>query len=498
MPLIKKGELLIHDDDIPLPVSLFKEDDYSSFGILDILVDSAPLSQQPLFLLFTIDRTGSMEEVNQNMISKINQVKQTLKNTIRYLTKQDMTIYICVHVFNDTVTTLINNTLINKETDITEIMQKIDNITADGLTNIGEALQSATHRLDDYVDANPTHQVGHIFMTDGDPTSGIIDNNELSRLVCDKYINTFIGYGNDHNVGLLRDICKNKNTEYLFVDKTENTSIVYGEAIHKFLYPAIKNVKIEVTDGYIYNWNTNEWVTEITESVLVGEVNKIYNIKTVNCNAVCATIYGNYGNSFDSYGIVDTLYKLPALISPDGNLIQDSNDLSKHSLRQKVMELLFKSTHIVTYAEELELQIEIKNVFGTINDYIKTHPDENNSFIRTLRDDLSIVYKTIQTVELSPHILSRFSTQGGQQSYNTTIESETSSCNSAFFEYITPPKLSRHKNHAFDIDMDNASICATVDDNDIEQYIQSSETTTPYATPSMIHTMTELSQPQSE
>ena len=123
--LIDKSELLIHSKDVELPVEVFDADDNSDFGIIKIKMKSVTLTQQPLFLLFTIDRTYSMEESDLKMISKMNQVKQTFKNLIHYLSNQDLIVYICVNAFNETVDTLIDDVLINKD-NISNLIQKID------------------------------------------------------------------------------------------------------------------------------------------------------------------------------------------------------------------------------------------------------------------------------------------------------------------------------------------------------------------------------------
>lgn len=488
--LIDKSELLIHSNDAGLPVEVFDADDNSDFGIIKIKMKSVTLTQQPLFLLFTIDRTYSMEESDIKMISKMNQVKQTFKNLIHYLSNQDLIVYICVNAFNETVDTLIDDVLINKD-NISNLIQKIDELTPDGLTNIGAALMSATQKLNTYADDHPTHQLGHIFMTDGEPTIGIRNGNVLSTYVNYTHTNTFIGYGADHNASLLRELCENKNADYLFVDKNENTSFVYGEAIHKFLYPAIKNVTIQIENGYIYNWRSNKWVTELNENVLVGEIDKIYNIKTTDYENVNVTIWGEYGTQFEQYGVIDRLYPLPPLISLSGDIIPSFIDLTNHVFRQKVMELLFYAKQNLHSKEELCIKDKIKLLFNQLKQYIQNNNYENDAFMKTLCDDLSIVYNTIGDYHGNAYAISRHSAQGGQQSYNTSSP------------FIKPPKLKRYNHRAhilgpYDSFNNNAgerNLFESDTFDDIEQNIVSEEMTNHYATPSMLRTMNSISQP---
>lgn len=481
--LIGKSELLIHSNDVETPVKVFDADDGSDFGIINIKLKSIPITQQPIFLLFTIDRTGSMNECNRKMIRKIDQVKQTFKNVLRYLSSQAIQVYICVNAFNDTVETIIDDVLITKQNSLT-LMQKIDELTPDGLTNIGEAILSAKHKLTTYATNNPKHQVGHIFMTDGEPTVGITNSNELKEHVNYTYSNTFIGYGVDHNAILLQELCENSNAEYLFVDKTENTSFVYGEAIHKFLYPAIKNVSIEIENGYIYDWRSNKWVSNLNENVLVGEIDKIYNIKITDCKNVQATISGNYGTYFENYGIIDILYPLPPLISLSGDIIPAFVDLTKYIFRQKVMEVLFSAKKNLHYNEKVSTKKNIKSLFKIITEYIQKNHYEDDTFIKTLCDDLSIVYNTIGMEDGNTYAISRHSAQGAQQSYNITTP------------YIKPPKLKRN-DHFAHINLVNG-IDSSIDDiggiDDIDRYVISENVTNNYATPSMLRTMNSINE----
>lgn len=487
--LIGKSELLIHSNDVESPIKVFDADDDSDFGIINIKLKSIPLTSQPLFLLFTIDRTGSMSECDRKMIRKIDQVKQTFKNLIHYLSNQAIQVYICVNAFNNTVETIIDDVLITKKNSLT-LMQKIDELTPDGLTNIGEAVLSAKHKLTNYAANNPNHQVGHIFMTDGEPTIGITNSNELKQHVNYTYANTFIGYGIDHNAILLRELCENSNAEYLFVDKTENTSFVYGEAIHKFLYPAIKNVTIHIENGYIYDWRSNKWGSKLNENVFVGETDKIYNIKTTDRDNVCARIYGNYGPCFEKYDIIDILYPLPPLLSLSGDIIPAFGDLTKYIFRQKVMEVLFSAKKNMQSNETVIVKNEIKSIFKIITEYIQTNNYQDDVFMKTLCDDLSIVYNTISMEYGNIYAISRHSAQGAQQSYNITTP------------YINPPKLKRYDrfNHIRNLvgHNDNNVSANNLHEseilNDIDRYVISENVTNNYATPSMLRTMNSINE----
>ena len=113
-------------------------------------------------------------------------------------------------------------------------------------------------------------------MTDGEPTHGANTSRELIECVSNEYLSINIGFGTDHNAKLLCEISNLSNSEYHFIDNVENSSVVYGESLHKVLFPCLHNVNIYVENGLIYDWINNEWSTSIYENTLISEIKKYY------------------------------------------------------------------------------------------------------------------------------------------------------------------------------------------------------------------------------
>ena len=254
-----------------LPINPVNDSD--TFGVLVVDVNEVPVTESPIFILFTVDSTGSMSDYVSANTTKMQYVIQTLKSIVKYLSTQPTEVYVQINTFNEVVDELILPIQVTPET-LKDITSKINTIEADGTTNIEAALKSATSSIDKYSNMNPGHSCVHIFMTDGEPNSGASTSTELLNHVSNEYLSINIGFGTDHNAKLLCELSSNSNSEYHFIDNVEKSHIVYGESLHKVLYPCLHNVNIHIENGFIYNWLTNEWTTTIHENTLIGEMNK--------------------------------------------------------------------------------------------------------------------------------------------------------------------------------------------------------------------------------
>ena len=145
------------------------------------------------------------------------------------------------------------------------------------------------------------------------------------------------------------------------------------------------------------------------------------------------------------------------------------------------MELLFYAKKNLHHKNELSIKSKIKELFKQLKRFIQKNDCENDAFMKTLCDDLSIVYNTIGIEYGNTYAISRHSAQGSQQSYNITTP------------LIKPPKLK--KNNYF---TDTVHVFDGIDGidgiDDIDKYVISENVTNNYATPSMLRTMNSINQ----
>ena len=402
--------------DFPFPILYEGE----QFGVLYITMKKTDITKTPLFLLFTIDKTGSMMEPGNGNLPKMNFVKQTFKNMISYLATQEIEIYIRVHSFNTIIDVDIENERVTKENAI-DLCAKIEALVAESSTNIELALQTAKDTLTAYADSYPDHQIGHIFMTDGEPTIGNQRPDILASLVNPSFSNIFLGFGMQHNVSLMKKLAQDKSSDYQFVDNMENTGLVYGEVIHQFLYPAMKNVKICVTNGLIYDWITNQWTENIYENVFVGEAKKTYQVKSSTKDRMVVEIYSNVTDDQSISDLLETVWAIPDLLDEQDCIVE--RDLSKYIFRQQVQSVLFEANEITGKTYNIINAFKnnkLRDVFRKMRKYMRENDLVDDPFMKVLCDDIIITFQTIGTQRSNYYSSARQSSQGRQRTYNVT------------------------------------------------------------------------------
>ena len=430
MSIIQESFILLHNNENNKPVIKYPNYETSSFGVLNIKIKKTKKTTIPTCFVFTIDRTGSMSECCGNSrITRMDYIKQSFQSMMNYFAKQETQIIVRVHAFNENVDVLVDNISITPD-NISTIIEKIKNLQPDGSTNIGNAITKANDAVVKYSTDNPTHQICHIFMTDGEPTSGEHSGDVLAGMVNENFTNIFIGAGFGHNAHILRKLSEKKNGEYLFIDNMENATLVYSEPVHRFLYPGLKDIRLEVENGTIYDWKTNKWVSVLEEPDLVSEVNKYYHLVTDNPSELDVTIYGiEVGVDVESTKdisvdlsnkLLDIVELIPDLIDFDTNTVVDPTDLSKYMFKQLTQELLFKAkmneydNNEVYYFKEL-----LRNVFKKMRKYMRSKGLLDDPFMKQLCNDISIIYSTVGKSNGIMFAMSRSCSQGRQQSYNT-------------------------------------------------------------------------------
>jgi hypothetical protein len=484
----------IHSCPPECAVSLVNDDEY--FGVLTIKLGKTDRVQNTTFLLFTVDRTGSMNEGD-----KMKYIKDTFKNMIKYIATQNADIYIQVNVFNIEVDVCIDAVKVSFD-NMEELIQKIDAIEADGSTAIDAALESAKTTMSRYIEENPNHLVHHILMTDGEATFGEKNNGKLAAMVSGAYPNTFIGFGYKHNSTLLRKMSETDRASYDFVDNVEHTGLVYGDILHSLMYPALFDVTIRAKNGSLYNWKTNSWVQEITEYLLVSETEKNYHVKCSERDEVEIEVFGKY-NANDASILIDTVKNIPALINGEtGELMHHTYDLSKYVFRQAVLDKLFTAKSNDRIDTHDKCKKDMTDLFSKLRTYMKESDNEDDAMLKQLCDDLSIAYKTLGTEQGQVLSCARQTSQGRQQSRNVSTPTQHIQSRSVF----APPIYRQNANPFYRVnagtgitplfnfpDMDD-DFNTQSDETEIETYVPSENPISCYATTKATDTMRHMTQ----
>jgi hypothetical protein len=158
----------------------------------------------------------------------------------------------------------------------------------------------------------------------------------LTELVNKSITNYFIGFGIDHDATLLNAMGNSTNSSYHFIDKIEHSGFVYGEILHGIVYKLLFNVQIEVTNGFIYDYKNNMWVSSLNIGNIVSETSKIYHIISDN-SSLCRALVKADQKVYDENGN-------EAIMSHGYSAFNEgaTECLDKYIYRQKTMQLLYK------------------------------------------------------------------------------------------------------------------------------------------------------------
>ena len=326
--------------------------------------------------------------------TKIDQVKTITSNMINWMLKDFNNYVITIILFDHEPTILVENCKITNET-CDNIISNIKSITMRGTTNIAAAFEKANKIIDTYMD--PAITMSHIFMTDGNPTEGINGDELLTKIkekkdICNQYI---IGFGEDHNMPLLKDIAALQDRNYHFIDSYETCGMVYGEIMYEIIYKYMDSLTIYCNNFMYYNYETNKWTIEL-------------NLKNLTFNSQ-----------------KDFIIKYPHLLSPSVSTNGDQTiinefDLSanqtvivNHLWRQKTLELLYMhKQHETTSIILMEFLEKLKK-------YQCDTDQTDNSLLKILSDDIYIATRIKNTATGNIYLHSRQTSQGEQLSYTS-------------------------------------------------------------------------------
>ena len=442
---------------------LFPNPNPYTFGILQLEMNETPQITNPLFILFNIDQSQSMDDIcPTDHKTKMDHAKHTTKKMLEILLKKTyhyppQTIYVQLLVFDDETTEIVPKTLLDSTT-ITQINTSIDSIKPQNSTNLELALTKSREIMEkeDEV-SSETYMKTEIFLTDGNATSGIqkvVGLRELSLYWNKKEDNDehiYIGYGDDHNANLLQTLAQSRNNaSYYFLDQIENSNLLFGEILHGILYPALKNTTIKTNNCEIYDYKTNTWSNTLKIGPLLSESVKTYHIRTTTPQqeqqqqitaTICAEQITGTICAEQITGTIcaeqittqDTPFIYQVEVYPDPT----QQDLTKYMFRQKVQEYLYLSKHISNYIDESSKQMiiipkeerkrqndrinavknDMKLFMKYLKCYMKTNYLEHDKFHQTLYEDLYISYKTFATLKGAMYSGARQHSQGRQTSY---------------------------------------------------------------------------------
>jgi uncharacterized protein YegL len=436
---IKSCDLEIHTDPV-INYNEFNElfkinqndknaDENYNFGILKLEMKETEITQNQIFLEFSVDRSGSMDELCKDNNTKMHHVKKTLVNIIEYIaTLDNANVYIQIDIFDDRVDTCIEYVKVDKN-NYMSLIDIVNDIKSTGSTNIGAALENAKDVITKKIEENPLIKPYHIFLTDGYATIGISNTALLMDFICNDYTNIMIGIGTQHNYKMLQNFASKQKSEYRFIDNGENSGLVYGEVLQKILRPAIEDVELSIEDGEFYDWKTNNWTNVLYEDAIDSEATKIYHIRTKELYYVEVEIKARVSCSNTIHGkqLLCEVEPVPDLEDYHTNETYYTN-LSKYIYRQKTLELLSlckdykKERYSIEAREILKL---LSKFFKNMRKYMRENKLLNDCFMTMLCEDIVVAYKTLGSQDSQMYCGARQVSQGSQYAYTPGYDKDT-------------------------------------------------------------------------
>ena len=389
----------------------------NKFGLFNYKTFLLPESSNKTYdLIFCVDCSGSMSEKCADRFTKMQHIIYTLSKMIQYFKEYGTTedIFITIFTFHMNTSLLCDRIKIKNNEDM--IIEKIKKMTPLSSTDIETALMRTKEYIFDLKTKYPENDITQLFMTDGEVTKGSDDSAVLLKNIDDSISNIFIGFGLNHDACLLNKISLNKKDSYYFIDKIENSGFIYGEILHDILNKCLHDISLQITNGVIYHYKENTWVTDLYIHNLVGDKEKSYHILSDDPNNCQIHLLDNKKNNLFTFT----------------NDITNA-DLTQYVYRQKTLQLLFELRQFDEYYSQKNINIsDYEDKFDKLNLYknklklfmkeVKEYMYNNNlienAFMQNICNDIYISYLTLGTKHGAMFISSRQYSQGNQRCYS--------------------------------------------------------------------------------
>lgn len=436
----------------------------ATFGILDFKAVTSLDVPNTIEFIFIIDCSGSMSDRCSDGRTKMQHIIHTLKNMIIYFREHPtINVFITVNAFDTKIYKIIRRTNITDE-NIDEILFNIDKVVPRGSTDIEHALMSTALEINNLKSEYPSHKISHIFMTDGEATTGSNNISELQSLIVGDITNVFVGFGINHDATLLNGISAVGKSSYYFIDKLESAGLVYGEILHSILYKILTDVEINITNGVIYDYKNNTWVEKLQVCDIVSECNRFYSIVSELPDECSVQIKGTQSD------------ERIVILQPTR---LENNDLTVHLYRQRTLQILFEVNEFLkknrknndntfpnifrnnknNYDEsdndyehnKVLIRTKLYDFINEMKKYMFENNLENDKILKNLCDDIYVCYRTFDTKYGNMFCAARQTSQGTQRIYTVSntddiFDDNIINQNNIF---LRTPTISRHNNMPF-------------------------------------------------
>ena len=462
---MEKLEYQLFKENDEFKPSLFSNDVLKkSYGILSLNTMKSNgfiRKNDPLLFYIMIDISGSMSDILKDGRTKMDLIKFVISNMLHYLLEHN--IYIHIKAFNDKLHNIVETTEVGYK-NIEQIIDKVNKIRPMGATNLGLALSSIDSLLNDQDTNIPfpysdcivwepweTRNTVTILLTDGEPTTGIMNVNELTTLVNNECSNHYIALGDRHNHDLMQKLGnKNEYSSNWFVNDVEHTGNVYGEIIFNELNRLYSNNVINVEGATIYDYYKGEFVNELKIGMLYSDTNKTYHLEYDPNETDNIKIILNGFDLIDEYEFKQEAEKTDFSEKYEGQkqyfrlCVQTllcylrKQERPKQNIFQgfRYVNTDFRDDKAMTNFNEKIITLKIR-----IKDFIMNNNLDGDTFMLELLKDINVMMNSQNSPNQHMFINARETTQGQQRSYNVPSQFEDDDFDEN--SLLPPPNLQR-------------------------------------------------------
>ena len=377
----------------------------------------------PVHIALLLDVSSSMEG------ERLTALQNSLKAFLRCLSANDC---LTIITYSSNATVLCSYTLIGNNEAYWATL--IEGLVAHGNTNMESAFTLLSHIC---------HQTPHaiILLTDGNVNAGassaksiILPLETNSRLISTAIFT--LGFGNDHNQIMLRDIALNTQGNYFYCDKSEDLPQTFGSILGILRNRYIEDIVLDLPGDYVWlERTTPKDKRSIHINFLSGGITQRFVFKK-NTSELIATPYlsvqcvirGQGKQHFMTFTsatqvnpLADAEYarlKTRDCIATATNLLASNHTAVAISLLEKQLQSLESDSEIVTLPEVMCLRSLVLDLL----DGLKRKGEQEQLLSRMTSMTTSLASQRNSAYD-SP-ALDRMYTTSAQRSYTANVSAE--------------------------------------------------------------------------
>ena len=401
-------------------IPVFPEGDESqnTFYVLNLV--SANMEKVPYTwdVKFSIDHSASMDDSCGDGRTKMQHIKHVIINILRIFVSEsyvNMTINVCVHIFDDEDCQLFDFVRVTKS-NVDELIAKIETAYPNNSTDLLKPFQITNQQMVERAELFPHSRRLHFMLTDGIDTCSN-STETIVESVSSDYSTVVFGFGMDHDYNTFMKIGSKINVDYAFIDDLEKAGFVYGEYLHKLFYVCVENIVLEMENGEIYDWKTNVWSNQIMIDSMASDLTKTYYTRSSMPDAMVCRVYGRICDAQQQNSQVQ-LEQVVAFTS----IFPSASILDRHVYRYRTLQFLYESH---TQPKNSEMKEKLKTHFNEMKQFMKDNDLVNDTLMKGLLDDIYMVYKSYGSRHSQLYSSLRQRSQGRQNVYTVVTPMST-------------------------------------------------------------------------